>query len=212
MSDNSNGYEAIAAEFIAIRGSPNVNRPAIGTRTVREWIGTLRSGSAVLDLGCGSGYPITQLLVDAGLQAYGVDASPSMVAAFRTRFPEVPVECNDVTRSDFFGREFDGVIAWGVLFLLRSEAQEELIYRVGHALTSGGQFLFTAPREICEWSDSMTGRLSVSLGAEEYRRLLEAAGLVLIDEMEDEGDNHYYLAPLLTVSRDSGAQCASAPR
>jgi hypothetical protein len=40
----------------------------------------------------------------------------------------------------------------------------------------------------------MTGRLSVSLGAERYRRLLEAAGLVLIDEMEDEGDNHYYRA------------------
>jgi hypothetical protein len=117
-----------------------------------------------------------------------------MVAAFRTRFPDVPVECNDVTRSDFFGREFDGVIAWGLLFLLRPEAQAQLIDKVGHALVRGGQFLFTAPRELCEWSDSMTGLLSVSLGAERYRRLLEAAGLVLIDEMEDEGDNHYYRA------------------
>ncbi|HET7621638.1 MAG TPA: class I SAM-dependent methyltransferase, partial [Gemmatimonadaceae bacterium] len=154
MSDDSNGYEAIAAEFIAVRGSPSVSRPAIGARTVREWIRTLRPGGTALDLGCGSGYPITQLLVEAGLQAYGVDASPSMVAAFRTRFPDVPVECNDVTRSDFFGREFDGVVAWGLLFLLRPEAQAQLIDKVGHGLVRGGQFLFTAPRELCEWPDS----------------------------------------------------------
>jgi hypothetical protein len=40
----------------------------------------------------------------------------------------------------------------------------------------------------------MTGLPSVALGAESYRRLLETAGLELVDEMEDEGENHYYVA------------------
>jgi Methyltransferase domain. len=194
VSDHSNGYEAIAAEFIALRGAPAETRPAVGVLTVREWARTLRPGGAVLDLGCGPGYPITQLLVDAGLAVHGVDASPNMVAAFRARFPGVPVECNDVARSNFFGREFDGIVAWGLLFLLRPGAQAQLLDKVGHALTRDGRFLFTAPRQLCEWSDSMTGRQSVSLGAEGYRRLLEAAGMELIDETEDEGENHYYLA------------------
>lgn len=194
MSDDSNGYDAIAAEFIAARGSPGGRRPGIGVSTIRTWASKLRSGGAVLDLGCGSGYPITQVLVESGLTVHGVDASPSMVAAFRARFPGVPVECNDVVKSGFFGREFDGVVAWGLLFLLRPDAQAQLIEKVGHALTRSGQFLFTAPRQFCEWYDSMTGLLSISLGAESYRRLLETAGLELVGEMEDEGENHYYLA------------------
>jgi SAM-dependent methyltransferase len=194
MSDDSNGYEAIAADFIAARGSPGGRHPGVGVSTVRKWASTLRSGGAVLDLGCGSGYPITQVLVEAGLVVHGVDASPSMVAAFRARFPGVPVECNDVVKSSLFGREFDAVVAWGLLFLLRPDAQAQLIEKVGRALTRGGQFLFTAPRQLCEWSDSMTGLLSISLGAESYRCFLETAGLELVDEMEDEGENHYYVA------------------
>ena len=188
--DASNGYEAIAAEFIAARET----RSAVGALTVRSWAGTVRPGGAVLDLGCGTGYPVTDALVEAGLAVHGVDAAPSMVAAFRARFPGRPAECGSVEKSGFFGREFDGVVAWGLLFLLEPDAQAQLIVKVAHALTGGGRFLFTAPRQPCEWSDSMTGRPSVSLGAAVYRRLLEAAGLELIEERDDEGDNHYYLA------------------
>lgn len=193
-SDDSNGYETIAAEFIAIRGTPDDSRPAIGVGTVREWARSLRPGGAVLDLGCGSGYPIAQILVDVGFAVHGVDAAPSMVAAFRTRFPGAAVECSDVLSSTFFGRKFDGVIAWGLLFLLTPEAQAQLIAKVARALTPGGRFLFTAPLQACEWSDSMTGRLSTSLGAAAYRQLLANVGLELVDEMEDEGENHYYTA------------------
>jgi 2-polyprenyl-3-methyl-5-hydroxy-6-metoxy-1,4-benzoquinol methylase len=50
-------------------------------------------GAIVLDLGCGSGVPISQAIADEGLTVYGVDASPSMIAAFRAWFPEAAAEC-----------------------------------------------------------------------------------------------------------------------
>ena len=39
----------------------------------------------------------------------------------------------------------------------------------------------------------MTGRPSVSLGADAYRQLADTAGLVLLGEADDEGENHYYM-------------------
>jgi len=192
MRDRANGYESVAAQYIASRGTGGT----IGVRQVRDWAATVRTGGAVLDLGCGPGFPITHVLVDAGFHVYGVDASPSMLAAFSARFPGVDVVCERVETSTFFGRTFDGVIAWGLLFLLRPAVQERLIHKVARALVPGGRFVFTAPRQACRWKDAMTGRPSVSLGAERYRTLVNAAGLTMIGEMEDEGESHYYLTTL----------------
>ena len=40
--------------------------------------------------------------------------------------------------------------------------------------------------------DGMTDLESVSLGAEQYRNLLGAVGIAVVEEYEDEGDNHYF--------------------
>jgi len=108
--DRSNGYEGISEEFISGR-----TRSSIGAATVRQWAKAIPPGSDVLDLGCGHGAPISEALVDEGLNVYGVDASPSMIAAFRARFPQAPAECEAVEDSQFFGRKFDGVVAWGLV-------------------------------------------------------------------------------------------------
>jgi hypothetical protein len=116
----------------------------------------------------------------------------AMVAAFRERFPGVPIEQNTVEASEFFDRTFDGVLAWGLLFLLTPVAQALVIKTVAGALNPGGRFLFTAPKEPLEWLDAMTGRHSQSLGAQAYERLLRDAGLTWVAEALDEGENHYY--------------------
>ncbi|HSE67191.1 MAG TPA: class I SAM-dependent methyltransferase [Gemmatimonadales bacterium] len=187
--DPSNGYEALAKDSTWSR-----SRSSIGVATVREWAKALPQGAAVLDLGCGTGVPISQALLDEGLSVYGVDASPSMIAEFRRRFPDAPAECRAVEDSDFFGREFDGVVAWGLMFLLRLDVQEKLITKVSRVLKSRGKFLFTSASQCGEWSDILTGREARSPGAQEYRRMVAASGLILQNEAEDEGGNFYYFS------------------
>ena len=119
--DRSNGYEAVAVEFLARRRSGRST--GIGEHEVLAWARTLRNGAAVIDLGCGPGFPITEVLVAEGLDVFALDAAPSFVQAFRQNLPHTPVACEAVQDSTFFGRTFDGVLAWGLMFLLSAEDQ-----------------------------------------------------------------------------------------
>lgn len=190
MDNPSNGYEGVAQEFLARRGSGRST--GVGVKEVRRWAQSLPRGAAVIDVGCGPGFPITEVLVAEGLNVYGVDAAPSFVEAFRRNLPNTPVACEAVQESRFFGRTFDAVLAWGLMFLLTAEDQRRLIQKFAEILAPGGRLLFTSVAKPAVWNDAMTGLESRSLGAEEYRRLLGAAGLSVSNEYEDEGENHYF--------------------
>lgn len=190
--DGSNGYEAVASIYISGRGTRSSVGDSIGAAVVKRWANAFPRGATVLDLGSGPGEPSTRILQEAGLRTCAVEASPTMVAAFRERFPGVEIEQNTVEASAFFNRTFSGVLAWGLLFLLDPAAQRLVIEKVAHALEPQGRFLFTAHRHPLEWLDAMTGRRSQSLGAQVYEQFLRHAGLTWVDAAEDEGKNHYY--------------------
>jgi len=188
--DGSNGYEAISGEYLARRG--RTRSAGIGVKEVQKWATTLPRGSSVLDLGCGPGFPLTSVLVDKGLPVFGVDASPSFVAAFERNLPGTPILCESVQESRLFDRVFDAVLAWGLIFLFQSEDQLRLIHRFSEVLVPGGRLLFTAPAKPAAWIDRMTGLASLSLGSGQYRELLGAAGISVAEEYDDEGENHYF--------------------
>lgn len=185
-NDKSHGYDQIAHHFIAARNS------RIGPSVVREWCETLRPGCAILDIACGHGVPTTQTLVEHGFEIYGVDASPKLLAEFRKRFPAAQAECSAAEDSDFFGRTFDAVISWGLMFILPVELQRSLIQKIAHSLNPGGKFLFTSVKDAVTWNDSLTGAESQSPGAEWYRQVLREAGLKIERETSDEGENYYF--------------------
>jgi len=159
---------------------------------LRKWARTLPRGAAVIDLGCGSGFPITEVLIAEGLSVFGVNASPSFVQALRRNLPSTPVVCEAVQDSRLFDRTLYGVLAWGLIFLLSPADQRNLIQRVTDVLVPGGRLLFTSPATPIIWNDAMTGLESRSLGAEQYRRQLSGAGLSIAGVYEDEGHNHYF--------------------
>ncbi|AKT42730.1 uncharacterized protein CMC5_069570 [Chondromyces crocatus] len=136
--------------------------------------------------------PIAEALIDEGFAVHGIDGSPTLAAAFRRRFPHAPLACEAIEHSRFFERTFDGVIAVGLMFLLPADVQRATLHKVGLALNAGGRFLFTSPAQKCAWTDVLTGRQSLSLGAEEYKAVLSDAGLMLMSEHDDEGENHYF--------------------
>jgi len=189
--DRSKGYEAVAKEFLAGRGRSR-SSAGIGVKEVRRWARRLPRGSSVIDLGCGPGFPITAVLVDEGLRVFGLDAAPSFVAAFQRNLPGIPIVCESVQESKLFDRSFDAVLAWGLMFLLQAQDQHRLIQRFAKMLVPGGRLRFTSSAKTTVWNDGMTGFESLSLGAEQYRKLLADVGISVVEEYEDEGENHYF--------------------
>jgi cyclopropane fatty-acyl-phospholipid synthase-like methyltransferase len=166
--DKSNGYDEIAGQFVRARNQE------IGAAIVCEWARSLPADATVLDLGCGHSEPVGRILTERGCWIFAVDASVRLLEEFRQRFPAATTEHAAVEESGFFARQFDGIIAWGLLFLLTEDRQAAVLRKAAVALKPNGKLLFTAPREAVRWKDAMTGNESVSLGKQEYRRILEA--------------------------------------
>src|SRR4051812_16545867 len=104
--DSVEPYEVHAAEFLRRR-----DKSLVGSRVVEQWSCTLPAGATVIELACGGGEPITRVLSQAGLRLWAIDSSPTLVAAFRARFPAIPVQCARVQDTDFFGRMYDAAVA-----------------------------------------------------------------------------------------------------
>jgi len=184
--DGANGYEAHAETFMRARNSK------IGASVIRKWASQLAPGSELLELGCGHGV-VSQILLEAGVKLSVVDASPTLLREFHDRFPDVEVECSTAQKSELLSRKYDGVVAWGLIFLLAETDQRLVLRRAADALRPNGRLVFTAPTETVTWKDSITEAPSLSLGATVYEALLRDLGLHISSGVIDEGGNCYYV-------------------
>jgi SAM-dependent methyltransferase len=72
-------------------------------------------GGPVADVGCGPGY-VTGYLDDAGLQVFGIDLSPEMVALARRDYPALRFEVGTMTDLDLGDDSVAGIVAfWSVI-------------------------------------------------------------------------------------------------
>lgn len=189
-------YDAIFDWYVTERSS------VIGLPEVEELTRSLPTGARVLDLGCGTGVPIAQFLIDSGFEVFGIDSSSKMIASFRGRFPTAHASCEPVEESDFFGVLFDAVISWGVMFHLEPTNQKIVIEKVGRALKDGGRFLFTSGEREGTVDGVMNGVTFryFSLGVDSYEKVLNENGLDLLDYGKDKADNYVYLAGKRTAN------------
>ncbi len=185
--DVSTPYDRIAGEFAAARTNL---RPKEA-----DYLGLLSdglaSGSAVLDLGCGTGHPIATYLVAQGHRLVGVDASPAMLDSARERLPAhrwihgtmQTVEIDEI---------FDAVVCWDALFHLPREEWPGVLRKVHRWLRPGGRFMLSSGGVVDPdgrgFTDTMFGQEFYydSLPPDALLALLEATGFdVVLAEMCD---------------------------
>ncbi len=167
---------------------------ARGTRlTEKAWldrfIGLVRPGAQVLDIGCGSGEPIARYVTDRGHPVLGVDSAPEMTALFRQNFPGGRAEVADM-RTLKLGRSFGGLIAWDSFFHLRHDHQRLMFPVFRDHAEPNAPLLFTSGPAHGEAIGTLEGEplYHASLDGTEYRRLLDQSGFDVVAHIAEDPD------------------------
>ncbi|KGB54831.1 dTDP-3-amino-3,4,6-trideoxy-alpha-D-glucopyranose [Sphingopyxis sp. LC81] len=156
-----------------------------GKLSERSWLDRfcnhLLPGAAVLDIGCGSGVPIARELIRRGFDVTGVDATQTMLALFRNNLPGITAHLMDM-RQLALGRRFAGLLAWDSFFHLSPDDQRSMFGRFQAHAEPGTVLMFTSGNVEGIAVGELEGDslYHSSLGPDEYRALLDAAGFEVI--------------------------------
>ena len=105
MTDNEGQkYDLIAAGFAEMRDSFHMEQKYIDL-----FLKELPPTSHILDIGCGSGYPIASYLIKNDIDVTGVDSSRELLKIATTKCPAMHQIYGDV-RTVEINQKFDGII------------------------------------------------------------------------------------------------------
>jgi ubiquinone/menaquinone biosynthesis C-methylase UbiE len=133
------GYDKVAPRYFEL-----VEHEPAGLRQhyAHMLMGTFPKGATLLELGCGSGIPATELLA-RHFRVTGVDLSGRQIESARTQVPNATFLQGDMAALDFPAATFDVVTAfYSIIHLPRAE-HPVLLGNVATWLKSGGYLVAT---------------------------------------------------------------------
>lgn len=182
--DQGKRYDLIAKGFAEMRDSFSTEKKYLDL-----FMQQLKPKSHILDVGCGSGYPIASYLIDNGFQVTGVDASKELLKIEKEKTPTMKQIYGDIRTVDI-NEKFDGVIEWWCLFHIPKPDHEKIIQHFASWLKSGGILEFTTGD--AEYEDKSSDMLNqelafYSLNPEFYEKALKKWGFkILLRESDQE--------------------------
>ena len=137
--------------------------------------------SKILDLGCGSGKPIADYLIQHDHKITGVDSSDVMIEMARQNFPEQYWLQADM-RTVEFDQKFNAILAWDSFFHLTPDDQRQMFTQFSKFAESGSVLMFSSGPSHGEAVGDLFGDAlyHASLAPEEYQALLKQSGFKVI--------------------------------
>ncbi|KAG2421319.1 hypothetical protein HFD88_005293 [Aspergillus terreus] len=152
----------------------------------------LQPTPSILELGCGPGVPIVQMVLDHGAQVVANDISTKQIEMAKARCPGAKLVAGDMTALTFEPASFDGVISFYTLFHLPRSKLKDMLAKIHGWLKPGGIFVFnlaTIDEEEIHGEFLGYGMFWSSYGVDENRAILSDVGFdVLQVEVLHAGD------------------------
>lgn len=182
---NQKSYNEIVNEWHEARKNGSISS------LLKSFTSKLKLGDHVLDIGCGTGYPITKFLSDQELIITGIDFAENMIKKAKT----LNIKNANFITIDFFDFEpkiqFDGIVAFDSLFHFEKNKQKDIYLKVSNILKTKGYFLFTHGKHNHELTNEMFGEKFYysSLTIDEVKKLLKIANFEIVQLVEDYQEN-----------------------
>jgi SAM-dependent methyltransferase len=116
LSETRSSYDVDAAGYAdkvrgLLDGSPHLR----ASLTLFAGLVQEAGGGLVADVGCGPGY-VTAYLHDTGVDAFGIDLAPEMIAIARRDYPHLRFDVGTMTELDLADDSVAGIVAfWSVI-------------------------------------------------------------------------------------------------
>ncbi|MEU7582637.1 class I SAM-dependent methyltransferase [Streptomyces sp. NPDC041068] len=113
LDETANAYDSIATVYAGM-ARDDLETPSLDRAWIAAFADQVRAADApgpVAELGCGPG-PVTALLRDLGLDAFGVDLSPTMIGLAREAYPEIRFEVGSMDALDVPDAALSGIVSW----------------------------------------------------------------------------------------------------
>ncbi len=147
----------------------------------------LPPSAQILDLGCGSGKPIADYLIQQGHMLTGIDSSEVMIEMAQQNFPTHQWILADM-RTVSLSQTFHGILAWDSFFHLKPDDQRQMFRQFAKFAAAGTAFMFSSGPAAGEAIGDLFGDAlyHASLSQQEYRSLLTEYGFEVIRMVEQD--------------------------
>src|SRR5215207_1975603 len=161
LADTRNSYDADADGYAdKVQGLLEANPYLRASLALFADLVRAAGGGAVADIGCGPGY-VTRHLRDLGVDAFGIDLSPEMVATARRDHPGLRFEVGTMTDLDLADGSVTGVLAFWSVIHVPDHSVPGVFGQFRRVLRPGGPLLvgFHVGDETRHTSEGYSGRL-----------------------------------------------------
>lgn len=181
-------YDLIASEYLA-----NRERLKSG-KYVQKLLKLLPKNATVLDLGCGAGVPVDDVLIKAGHSVIGIDNSIEQIKLARKNCPRGTYEVRDIMELKRDEYMVEAVVSFYTWFHLPRAKQQERLETIASYLKKRGTLLITMGDREFEGEHTLYGARvwSSQFGSQKNRQIVELAGVeIIFEEIDTSGGERH---------------------
>lgn len=182
------GYNKVANVYLSDRDRLK------SAKYVQQLLKYIPKKSTILDLGCGAGIPIDDILIKAGHKVIGIDSSSEQIKLARKFCPGGEYIVGDISQIKADEYKVQAVVSFYAIFHIPRDTHRRIFKTIASYLPKGGMLLVTMGDREFEGTHTLHGApmWSSQFGTAANSALVEKEGFkILIDEIDRSGGERH---------------------